>query len=134
MSDELQNEIHCIMCTNPIPPERLSRLGVTCSDECKKKRKDYLKARIENRHCRYCHKPSTPEQRKRFQAWVRWEQKNPPAVEQLDELERMEHAEAEARAKLPRGRPKTKRPEDEPEPQTVADSMPDDRENPATQN
>jgi predicted nucleic acid-binding Zn ribbon protein len=115
LSDELQVSLHCIMCKEPIPPERLSRLGVTCSDACKKARKEYLKARIENRHCRYCHKPSTPEQRKRFQRWVRWEQKNPPPVEELDELERI--AEAEARNALPRGRPKMKRPEDEPEPQ-----------------
>jgi predicted nucleic acid-binding Zn ribbon protein len=112
VNDELQTEIHCIMCKNPIPPERLSRLGVTCSDACKKARKDYLKNRIENKHCRYCHKPSTPEQRKRFQRWVRWEEKNPPQVDELDELERIDRAEAEARAKLPRGRPKMKQPEE----------------------
>lgn len=113
--------IFCVMCQEPIPAERITRLTVTCSDLCKKRRKDFLKARVEMKHCRYCHKPSTPEQRKRFQRWVRAEEKNPPPIDQLDELEKVSRAEAETRAKLPRGRPKQRRQdEEETEPEAVS--------------
>jgi hypothetical protein len=58
------------MCKNLIPPERKSD-AITCSKECTKKRKDFLRSKQDAKECRYCNKPSTPEDRVLFSAWKR---------------------------------------------------------------
>lgn len=67
--------MHCVVCQKPIPADRKWD-AVTCSPACTKQRKDYGRARIDQRVCRYCLKPSTPEERQRYLAWRRWEKKN----------------------------------------------------------
>lgn len=62
--------MHCVVCAGPIPPDR-PKLAVTCSKECTKARKDYWRSKQDARVCRYCMKPSTPEQRLAFQQWRR---------------------------------------------------------------
>ena len=61
-------ERFCVICRNPIPPERKSD-AITCSKECTKKRKDYIRSKQDQEECRYCHKPSTPENRVLFSVW-----------------------------------------------------------------
>jgi hypothetical protein len=62
--------MHCVVCKNEIPPERRWD-AICCSPECTKKRKDYGRSRRDQVVCRYCYKPSTPEQRKSYQQWRR---------------------------------------------------------------
>jgi len=64
----------CVVCTNPIPPERKWD-SVTCSKECTKIRKDFGRSRKDQVQCRYCLRPSTPEERAQFQAWRRAQKK-----------------------------------------------------------
>lgn len=61
-------ERYCVMCTNLIPVERKSD-AITCSKECTKKRRDFLRSKIDATQCRYCNKPSTPEERVLFSMW-----------------------------------------------------------------
>jgi predicted nucleic acid-binding Zn ribbon protein len=68
------NTMHCVNCTEPIPPGRKSD-AVTCSPFCSKARRDYLRSRVDQKSCRYCQRPSTPEERARYQAWRRAEKK-----------------------------------------------------------
>lgn len=65
-------ERYCIVCREPIPPERKSD-AITCSPECTKKRKNYLRSKQDAAECRYCHKPSTPESRVLFSMWNKWQ-------------------------------------------------------------
>jgi len=63
------------MCGNEIPAERKWD-AVTCSTECTKARKDFGRSRRDQTECRYCNRPSTPEERVRFGMWKKWEKKN----------------------------------------------------------
>jgi predicted nucleic acid-binding Zn ribbon protein len=62
----------CVVCQNPIPADRKVD-AVTCSKECGKKRKDYMRATTALRSCKYCQRPATIEERARYAAWRRWE-------------------------------------------------------------
>ena len=62
----------CTMCTNSIPADRPWN-AVTCSKECSKRRIDYRRSRIDQTVCRYCQRPSTPEERTRYVRWRKWE-------------------------------------------------------------
>ena len=62
--------MNCVMCPNKIPADR-PKLAVTCSKECTIARKNYWRSKQDSRVCRYCMKPSTPEQRLAFQQWRR---------------------------------------------------------------
>lgn len=65
-------QMHCIVCSKTIPPER-RRDAVTCSKECSKARDKYIQSRMDNEECRYCRRPSTPEERARFKQWQKWD-------------------------------------------------------------
>jgi hypothetical protein len=75
--------LFCVMCQNPIGEDR-PRSSVTCSKECSTARKNFHRSREDKRACRYCQKPSTPEERIRYQRWRRWEKKHPELVEELN--------------------------------------------------
>jgi predicted nucleic acid-binding Zn ribbon protein len=60
--------MHCVVCTNPIPVGRKWD-SATCSKQCSKKRKDFGRSRRDQLECRYCLKPSTPEDRALYSAW-----------------------------------------------------------------
>ena len=62
--------MNCVMCPNKIPADR-PKLAVTCSKECTTARKNYWRSKQDARVCRYCCKPSTPEQRAAYQQWRR---------------------------------------------------------------
>ena len=70
-------ETHCIVCTTLVPPDRRKYKAITCSDECAIKRKNSIRARQDLRECRYCRKPSTPEDRAAFSRFRKLEDKRP---------------------------------------------------------
>ena len=63
------------MCGNPVPPERKAN-AITCSPECTQARKQFLRSKLDQKECRYCNKPSTPEERTRYSLWKKWEKAN----------------------------------------------------------
>lgn len=63
----------CVMCSKPIPPGRKWD-AVTCSPECSKDRKNYGRSRKDQTQCRYCLRPSTPEERAHYHRWKKYEQ------------------------------------------------------------
>jgi hypothetical protein len=65
----------CLMCKTEIPPERKSD-AITCSPECTKHRQAFLRSKRDAAICRYCYRPSTPEDRVRYNQWSKWEKKN----------------------------------------------------------
>ena len=62
--------LNCAMCPNKIPSDR-PKNAVTCSKECTIARRNYWLSKQDTKMCRYCYKPSTPEQRALFQQWRR---------------------------------------------------------------
>jgi hypothetical protein len=56
------------MCSKEIPAERKWD-AVTCSPDCTKARKNYGRSRKDQAECRYCNKPSTPEDRALYGMW-----------------------------------------------------------------
>lgn len=63
----------CVMCRKPIPAERKSD-AVTCSPECTQARRNFGRSRKDQTECRYCFRPSTPEERGRYKVWRKFEQ------------------------------------------------------------
>lgn len=59
---------HCVMCGNQVPADRKSD-AVTCSKECTVARKNFIRSKLDQKECRYCNKPSTPEERVLFGMW-----------------------------------------------------------------
>lgn len=90
--------LRCIMCTEPIPPERKS-VAITCSKVCTKRRQDYQRSLLDWHECRYCRRPSSPEERSRYHAWRRWEEKGmkeeQSSAKLLREVERLKRKIAE---------------------------------------
>lgn len=76
------------MCTTPIPPDR-KKDGITCSKDCTKARRQYLRSLKDHSQCRYCYKPSTPEERSRFHAWMKWEAQGVPQTDSAAQLLRI---------------------------------------------
>lgn len=62
--------LNCLMCENKIPPDR-PKNAVTCSKECTVARKNYWMSKLDAKMCRYCMKPSTPDQRAEYRQWKR---------------------------------------------------------------
>jgi len=61
---------------NEIPHDRELRKSNTCCDECAKKLKELRRRKKEQKVCRQCGAPSSPEERALFAAWRR--QQFPP--------------------------------------------------------
>lgn len=86
--------MHCVVCSKPIPIDRKWD-AITCSPECTKSRKDFGRSRKDQIECRYCLRPSTPEERARYHAWRKWEkagqsdeQSAPSLLRQVERLKR----------------------------------------------
>lgn len=90
--------MHCVVCQEPIPATRKWD-AVTCSPQCSKTRKNYGRSRQDQRECRYCLRPSTFEERARYQAWRRWEKagvnEEQSSAKLLREVERLKRKLAE---------------------------------------
>ncbi|HET6220196.1 MAG TPA: hypothetical protein VFE27_24420 [Acidobacteriaceae bacterium] len=60
---------HCVICGEPIAPERVTRKAVTCSDAHARDLKNARRVLRDMTRCRNCNRPSTPEQRRLFTLW-----------------------------------------------------------------
>ena len=72
--------VHCVVCTKEVQPDRLRYGSITCSEACKRTRKNSLRARVDQRGCRYCGKPSTPAEREALSRFRAFERKRPDIV------------------------------------------------------
>ena len=61
--------MHCVVCQKVIPEDRDKRKATTCSPECLTIRKQALRNRMDLKRCRYCLRPSTPQDRAQFNRW-----------------------------------------------------------------
>jgi predicted nucleic acid-binding Zn ribbon protein len=59
----------CVVCGESIPPDRLLKKSVTCSQAHGNILKNERRRRRDQERCRYCNRPSTPEERADFAAW-----------------------------------------------------------------
>lgn len=64
-------KLHCVYCTAELSPERLARRANTCCEEHSKLAKQVRLAARDQKVCRGCQRPSTPEERAEFAAWRR---------------------------------------------------------------
>jgi hypothetical protein len=70
-------ESYCVVDRQPIPSERIAKGSVTCSKECAAVRRKAQRTLQDERECRYCSRPSTPEERDAFRRFRRLEAKRP---------------------------------------------------------
>ena len=64
----------CVVCKTVLSGTRT----VTCSKECAEIRKRIQRKKtVDDKECRFCHKASTPNARKAFSRFRRWERDNP---------------------------------------------------------
>ena len=63
--------LFCLVCRGEIPPDRLRHNApVTCGNAaCAKELRKRRTAILELNKCRFCGKPSSPEERREFNAW-----------------------------------------------------------------
>lgn len=69
--DQVRN--YCVFDAKPIPAERVKRNAVTCSKECAKAIERQRMLLMEQSECKYCRRPSTPEERESYKRWRQWE-------------------------------------------------------------
>ncbi len=62
-------KFHCVVCAEAIPPARVLKKSVTCSNAHGNILKNERRRRRDMERCRYCNRPSTPEERAEFAAW-----------------------------------------------------------------
>jgi predicted nucleic acid-binding Zn ribbon protein len=106
---------HCVACGEVIPADHPRPfITLTCSDRCRDARMKFRRKREHATRCKYCFKPSTPAERKRFLRWRNFEKKNPPPDAELspEEIEEREYKKANPPKKRgPKPQPKTEEPE-----------------------
>jgi predicted nucleic acid-binding Zn ribbon protein len=112
-----EHAMNCVMCPKKIPPER-PKLAVTCSKECTIARKNYWRSKQDMRVCRYCYKPSTPEQRAAYQQWRR----RPQNAEEEEQFRLWREAQARRDAADTRIARRVKETEEAPQEESYADT------------
>lgn len=70
----------CIICGADIPKERVMHGAITCSKEHAKLRSAQLLAITDKKECRYCRRPSTPEEREAYKRFRTLERKRPDLI------------------------------------------------------
>ena len=68
---------YCVVCTNEIPEDRVRKQSVTCKKECSDARRRAQRTLQDDRECRYCRRPSSPEEREAFNRFRKLESKRP---------------------------------------------------------
>lgn len=68
--DQVRN--YCVFDGKPIPAERVKRNAVTCSKDCAKAIERQRMLLMEQSECKYCRRPSTPEERESYKQWRKW--------------------------------------------------------------
>ena len=76
--DEIKTK--CIICGDEVPKERVMRGAITCSKEHAKIRRGQLLAITDKKECRYCRRPSTPEEREAYRRFRLLERKQPHLI------------------------------------------------------
>lgn len=68
------DQVHnfCVFDGKPIPIERVKRNAVTCSKECAKGMERQRMLLVEQIECKYCRRPSTPDERESYKQWRKW--------------------------------------------------------------
>lgn len=69
--------VFCVACGDKVPADRVARGATTCKKACATKRKNMLRSQRDAKSCRYCRKPSTPEERRAFNRFRLLEVKRP---------------------------------------------------------
>lgn len=67
----------CVVCTSQIPDERVKKSSVTCKRECADARRRAQRTLQDDRKCRYCSRPSSPEERAAFNRFRKLEAARP---------------------------------------------------------
>lgn len=67
----------CIICGTDVPKERLMRGAITCSKEHSNLRRAQQTAITDKKECRYCRRPSTPEEREAYKRFRTLERNRP---------------------------------------------------------
>lgn len=70
-------ESFCVVCKDPIPDERVKKGSVTCKKECADARRKAQRTLQDDRECRYCRRPSSPEDRAAFNRFRKLEAQRP---------------------------------------------------------
>lgn len=76
--DEIK--IHCVICGDDIPKDRIMRGGITCTKEHAAERRKQLRAMKEQKECNYCKRPSSPEEREAFARFRTMERRRPDLI------------------------------------------------------
>lgn len=67
----------CVIDSVIIPPDRLRFKSVTCSKECGDTYAKIHQKKRDDKGCKYCHRPSSPNARRAFRRFRKWERENP---------------------------------------------------------
>ncbi len=70
-------EVHCVLCGEDVPRDRVMRGAITCTKEHAIERRKQQRAMKEQKECDYCKRPSTPEEREAFKRFRNLERKRP---------------------------------------------------------
>lgn len=68
---------YCVVCKEEIPEDRVRKQSVTCKKECADARRRAQRTLQDERECRYCRRPSSPEEREAFNRFRKLEAKRP---------------------------------------------------------
>lgn len=68
--DQVRN--YCVFDGKPIPADRVKHSATTCSKECSKAMERQRMLLMEQTECKYCRRPSTPEERESYKQWRKW--------------------------------------------------------------
>jgi len=63
-----------------VPEDRVKKGAVTCTPEHAKLRENALRAKRDATECRYCRRPSTPEERAAYSRFRKLESKTPHVI------------------------------------------------------
>lgn len=64
------DKLFCCICKSPVAEDRILRQAVTCSKDCANTLKNIRRRKRDQKKCRYCNAPSTPDERKLFKQWI----------------------------------------------------------------
>jgi hypothetical protein len=72
MRSAYSTDVFCIVCGDKLSEARTRVRAITCTKEHAKQRSNALRRLLDLKKCRYCARPSTPEERASFKQWKKW--------------------------------------------------------------
>lgn len=67
----------CVVCREPIPADRVTKGSITCKKACADARRRAQRTLQDEKECRYCKRPSSPDEREAFKRFRRLETTRP---------------------------------------------------------